>query len=41
MMTRYPTEDQAKSVALRFLIHYVGDLHQPLHTVARVNPSYP
>jgi hypothetical protein len=23
------------------IIHYVGDLHQPLHNVAKVNDSYP
>ena len=41
MIKRYPTEDQALSVALRLLIHYLGDVHQPLHTVARVNSHYP
>ncbi len=28
-------------MALRLLIHYLGDVHQPLHTVARVNYNYP
>ena len=23
------------------IIHYVGDIHQPLHTVAAVNYTYP
>ena len=27
-------------MAVRFLVHYIGDLHQPLHTVARVNDDY-
>ena len=26
---------------LRLLIHYVGDMHQPLHTVSRFTPEYP
>jgi hypothetical protein len=30
--------DEQKSFALRLLIHYVGDLHQPLHATARINP---
>lgn len=25
----------ARSIALRLLIHYVGDIHQPLHAVSR------
>ena len=33
-------EDQ-RSFALRLLIHYVGDIHQPLHTTAMVNSSWP
>ena len=31
------TEEIGKSIALRFLIHYIGDIHQPLHTTGRVN----
>jgi hypothetical protein len=34
-------EDQAKSYALRLLIHYLGDIHQPLHATARVDSKYP
>lgn len=26
---------------LRLLIHYVGDIHQPLHTVSRFAPEFP
>jgi len=26
---------------MRLLIHYVGDIHQPLHATARVNHDYP
>lgn len=35
------TEEQRRSYALRLLIHYIGDIHQPLHASARVNPQYP
>lgn len=38
---RFPNEDQARSFALRLVIHYVGDLHQPLHATALVNDTYP
>jgi hypothetical protein len=31
----------ARSYALRLLIHYVGDLHQPFHTTSRFNDKYP
>ena len=31
----------ALSIAMRFLIHYVGDAHQPLHGVSRVDAQYP
>lgn len=34
-------EEQAKSYALRLLIHYLGDIHQPLHATARVDHEYP
>ena len=26
---------------MRFLIHHIGDIHQPMHTTARVNEDYP
>ena len=35
------TDEQRRSYALRLLIHYIGDLHQPLHATARVNKQYP
>lgn len=35
------SEDELKSHALRLLIHYIGDIHQPLHASARVNSKYP
>ena len=40
-MHYFPVEADAKSFALRMLIHYVGDVHQPLHTVAEVDSKYP
>ena len=33
--------DNAKSFAMRLLMHYVGDVHQPLHAATRVNHEYP
>jgi hypothetical protein len=35
------TEEDALSTAVRFLIHYTGDIHQPLHATARVDHEYP
>ena len=35
------TDQERRSYALRLLIHYVGDIHQPLHASARVNKQYP
>lgn len=37
----YPGEENVKSVALRFVIHYIGDIVQPLHNVSRVDSKYP
>ena len=34
-------EDEGKSYALRLLIHYLGDIHQPLHATSRVDKQYP
>lgn len=34
-------EQRGKSLALRLVIHYVGDCHQPMHTTARVNKEFP
>src|SRR5215467_14424433 len=33
--------DQDKARALRFLIHFVGDIHQPLHCATRVTKKMP
>ena len=39
---RNPTAKQtARAVALRFIIHFVGDVHQPLHCATRVSPLSP
>lgn len=35
------TEKDALSTAMRFLIHYTGDVHQPLHATARVDDEFP
>lgn len=36
-----PSEDEIMSFALRLLIHYTGDLGQPLHATSRVDHDYP
>ena len=41
IVAAFPTEQDQKSFALRLIIHYCGDIHQPLHTVAVVNSTYP
>lgn len=35
------TEEVGKSTAMRLLIHYVGDVHQPLHSTSRINDEFP
>jgi len=35
------TEDDGLSTAIRLLIHYTGDIHQPLHATSRVDHAYP
>ncbi len=32
---------EQKSAALRYLIHFVGDVHQPLHAIARDSDEFP
>jgi hypothetical protein len=41
VMNYATNEDEAKSEALRLLIHYIGDIHQPLHATSRVDSKYP
>lgn len=39
---RYPQEtDFGKSMFLLFLEHFVGDIHQPMHTVSLFSDAYP
>lgn len=40
-MMHLHNEEEARSFALRLLIHFVGDIHQPLHCTTRVNEQYP
>ena len=35
------TDDNARAQALRFIIHFVGDIHQPLHCSTRVSAAMP
>ena len=37
----FPNPADQLSFALRLVIHYVGDIHQPLHAEAEVNSTYP
>ena len=37
----FSDENDQKSFALRLVIHYVGDIHQPLHSVSGVSDEYP
>lgn len=41
MMKHMPDEKYGQSYALRLLIHYLGDIHQPLHCLSRVDKTYP
>jgi len=34
-------EEDQRSFALRMIVHYVGDVHQPLHSTALVDSHYP
>lgn len=37
----YVSYDLGDSFNLRLLIHYIGDIHQPLHAVSRYTSKYP
>ena len=41
IVSAFPNMDDARSFALRLVIHYVGDIHQPLHSATLVNDLYP
>lgn len=36
-----PASDETRAEALRFVIHFVGDIHQPLHAGGRVTQALP
>lgn len=41
-MTHSKNEEAlGRSYAVRLLIHYIGDVHQPLHSTNRVNADFP
>ena len=41
-MSKYDNdEDVAKSYAFRMIVHLIGDLVQPLHSMGRYNADYP
>ena len=35
------SDQNARAQALRFIIHFVGDIHQPLHCATRVDSAHP
>ena len=39
-MYKNETDEGVRSIALRLLIHYVGDIHQPLHTYQGFSSQY-
>lgn len=40
-VVRNGTDAQPKAIALAWLFHLVGDIHQPLHTVQLFSADYP
>lgn len=38
---KFSYEADQRSFNLRMIIHYVGDVHQPLHSTAKVDSEYP
>ena len=40
-MKYFDNESDGKSFALRLLIHYIGDSHQPCHSITKVDSEYP
>jgi len=41
VMKHVDTEEEGKSLALRLIIHYMGDIHQPLHCSDRYTAEHP
>ena len=37
----FPATEDQRSFALRLVIHYLGDIHQPLHGVSMIDHRYP
>ena len=37
----FPAEEDQRSFSLRLIIHYLGDIHQPLHGVSEVDSRFP
>lgn len=37
----FENDADVRSFALRLVIHYIGDVHQPLHATTRVDSDYP
>jgi len=40
-ITKHYNEADGKSIALRLLIHFMGDIHQPLHCLTRLDKEFP
>jgi hypothetical protein len=40
-MVKNDNDPQRKAIALAWLFHLVGDIHQPLHTAQLFNADYP
>jgi hypothetical protein len=40
-MKRVKSEEEGKSLGLRLLMHYMGDVHQPLHSSSRYTKDLP
>ena len=41
IVSHFDYTDDQRSFALRLIIHYVGDVHQPLHSTAEVDDEFP
>ena len=41
IVSKFPYESDQRSFVLRLIVHYVGDIHQPEHSTAKVDHAYP
>ena len=41
IMDHVLNEEEGRSIALRLLLHYYGDVHQPLHSASRYTSDLP